>query len=133
MCDDEIEAYEEMIEPERRRRVNTEAVWQMYLGAFLSMQEMRARLAISLLRETDASRRGEVQKVVDRIDRLQARVSMQLMDLDFERWQEIIKPDHEEWAANVALLRKRGEEGLASEMGGLLMTMRVLVNTERCL
>jgi len=131
MCDDEIESYENMIEPERRRRVNTEAIWQMYLGAFESLQEMRSRLAISVLRETDRSRRAEVQKVVDRIERLQARLSIQLMDLDFERWQEIIKPDHEEWAANAALLRKRGEEGLAAEMGGLLMTMRVLVSTER--
>jgi len=131
MTDEEIESYYELIEPERKRRVNVEAVWQMNMGAFESLQQMRARLAISVLRDLNHERVAEVQKVVNKIDRIQERISRTLMDADFERWQQYIRPDHEEWAASVSQLRKHGEAELANEIGSLLMTLRVIVHAER--
>ena len=101
------------------------------MAAFESLQQMRARLAISLLRETDESRRAEVAKIVAKIEAIQERISRKLMECDFERWQDYIKPDHDEWSASVSQLRKHGQTALASEIGGLLMTMRVIVHAER--
>jgi GTP-binding protein EngB required for normal cell division len=88
-------------------------------------------LAISVLRDLNHERVAEVQKVVNKIDRIQERISRTLMDADFERWQQYIRPDHEEWAASVSQLRKHGEAELANEIGSLLMTLRVIVHAER--
>jgi hypothetical protein len=131
MTDEEIESYYELIEPERKRRVTAESVWQMHMAAFEALQQMRARLAISVLRDINGERVAEVQKIVARIAAIQERISRTLMDCDFERWQAYIRPDHEEWAASAAQLRKHGESQLADDIGKLLVTMRVIVHAER--
>jgi hypothetical protein len=131
MTDEEIESYYCMIPKERKSRVNSEAVWQLNLGVFYALQEMRSRLAISVLRESNDQRREEVAKAVARIEKQQARLSLRLMECDFERWQEIIKPDYEEWSASVTQLRKYGESDLAGDLSTLISTVRVLVHTER--
>jgi len=64
------------------------------------------------------------------MEKQQARLSLRLMECDFERWQEIIKPDYEEWSASVTQLRKYGESDLAGDLSTLISTVRVLVHTD---
>ena len=131
MTDEEIEDYYNLIPVNRRSRVNSEAVWQINMGAFHALQEIRQRLELGLLRETNKARRQEVSKVIAKIDRHQARLSLRLMECDFERWQQIIKPDYEQWSATFDLFRHYGEPATAAELKGIVSTVRVLVHTER--
>ncbi len=131
MTDEEIETYYSLIPIDRRRRIDRDAVWHSHMAVFETLQQMRARLAISVLRDIQSERTAEVEKVVAKIASVQERISRVLMDCDFEKWQEYVKPDHDEWAASVQQLRKHGHTKLADEIGSLLITMRIIVHTER--
>jgi len=131
MTDEEIETYYSLIPIDRRRRIDRDAVWHSHTAVFETLQQMRARLAISVLRDIQSERTAEVEKVVAKIASVQERISRVLMDCDFEKWQEYVKPDHDEWAASVQQLRKHGHTKLADEIGSLLITMRIIVHTER--
>jgi|JI9StandDraft_1071089.scaffolds.fasta_scaffold15761_5 hypothetical protein len=133
MTDEDFRDYYSLIPADRRSRVNSEAVWQLNMGAFVALQEIRQRLELGLLREASDTRRQEVARVVQRIEQHQARLSLRLMECDFERWQEIIKPDFEQWSSTFDLFAEYGEPSVATDLKSIVTIVRVLVHTEKSL
>lgn len=105
--------------------------WHKHMQPFEALQALRSRLAISLLRESDHDTRKFVDDALTRISKIQARLSLELMRIDFERWQEYIQLDVDELSEIVRSTQKNGDMTTAAEMGWLILTARIIVNAER--
>lgn len=105
--------------------------WHRHMQPFEALQALRSRFAISLLRERNPESRKFVTDALARIEKIQERLSLELMRIDFERWQEYIRLDTDELAEIVRSTQKHGDLTTAAEMGNLLYTARIIVNAER--
>lgn len=105
--------------------------WHRHLQPFEALQALRCRLAISLLRERNQDQKVFVEQAIGRIQKIQERLSLELMKIDFERWQDYIRLDTDELSEIVKASQKHGDLATAAEMGNLIYTARIIVNAEK--
>lgn len=122
---------DEKLKAARIAAVVRQEQWHRHMQPFEALQALRSRLAISLLRERQADARKFVVDALERIEKIQERLSLELMRIDFERWQEYIKLDTDELSEIVRATQKNGDLATASEIGKLIYTARIIVNAER--
>lgn len=118
-------------DPDRLAKIQAQEQWHRHMQPFEALQSLRARLGISLLRERNQQSRQFIGEAMDRIEKIQERLSLELMRIDFERWQDYVKLDTEELAEIVKASQKHGDTTTAAEVGGLIMKARIIVNAER--
>lgn len=134
MSTDEDLDYRHLDEKSKAARITAvirQEKWHRHMQPFEALQALRSRLAISLLRERNPESRKFVTDTLDRIEKTQERLSLELMGIDFERWQEYIKLDTDELSDIVRATQKNGDLATASEIGKLIYTARIIVNAER--
>lgn len=105
--------------------------WHRHMQPFEALQALRCRLSISLLRERNDEQKAFVENALTRIQKIQERLSLELMQIDFERWQDYIRLDTDELSEIVKASQKHGDLATAAEMGNLIYTARIIVNAER--
>jgi hypothetical protein len=130
---DEID-YQHLDEKSKAARIAAvirQEQWHRHMQPFEALQALRCRLAVSLLRERSADARRFVNEALSRIEKIQERLSLELMRIDFERWQEYIRLDTDELSEIVKSTQKHGDLATAAEMGNLIYTARIIVNAER--